>query len=597
MTEPELPSFLNDFITESFGDQLQPCVNLPGGFERKEEFIISSPICIATENEAEDRAILGQVTIRSQNVKLKNIKIVGTIDIQRLVDGNGSSLTIEDCEIVLPKSVMNHAVKVSQNSSLFVKNCIFHDLERVGIYANRDSSIIVEDSSFINFTQTAINMNQNTKSTILRSSFRNIKRSSIFLAANSESVISECTFAGSGQHTVSINQGAKANITNSKFSNLNHHAIYLHNKGELIADYLEFSNVELSAVYIASSSAAIYHSTFEDLPGNAILSTFSTLTVEFCTFRNLYGPALTLSGYSSETSFKNSKIRNCSTHAFIIKESSAPVFDTLAISKINNYCFSISNLSRAIVRHCVINKCGNAAFCVSNGATPLIESNRILKSSFIESFGFGQPFAIGNIVTADDTMHTDRFVSIHHRGEGKFSDNSLSLLEGSVPFSVYKGKLTLNGDLPASERTMMQSKEEIYDCLERMHAMEHKEFEKMMLEGNTSSIKTIACFKCNGKQSDVYFFPCGHRVLCEDCARDCKECPLCKLPVSTYARKIETEDCNTCTVCHQPSNSICLPCGHTCDCYSCLASVAQNARVCHKCKKPAAAISPLFVLE
>ena len=595
------PGTLSD--GQSDNENLQvPVVCLPSDFELKDDVIIAAPLFIYTEEddcneetgECQEKAILGNVVVRSKFVTFKNLKFNGAIDVQ--TTDNTSSLTLELCELNLKKGTREHAIKVGQKSKLIVKKSKFINLERTGIYANQYSHVEVYDSVFVNFIQSAIIMNQFSSSFIKNTTFKNVRRSSIFLNSQATCDIDHCTFSGYGDHTISINQGAKANITFTKFQDLDHHGIYVMNKGELNASKLSFKNITFAGIYLCNSSKGdIKQSEFNDMPGNAILLNNSSLKIDGCHFRNIDGPVLTVTGHESSAEFLNSSTKTCKSHAFILKDASAPVFDNLAISNVSGHCFSISAFSRPLIKKCVINKCGNSAFSVFNGAAPLITKNTITNSVFLDTFSCGMPLCSQNHIYCENTMKASNLISIHHRGAGEFAENNLCILDGKQQFSVFDGKLTLLGDIPLKAKENLRKPADLEHLYQEITKQEWKEHIQIMSEGNIDLNQSVECFGCHSKKSEVFLIPCGHKIFCEECANHCQICPLCQMPVEsiTHMQKSENDHCLTCG---HLSDCISLPCGHLSKCYGCSSIGSSSTKICPTCKKPITATSPLFVL-
>ncbi|KAH3741167.1 hypothetical protein DPMN_047887 [Dreissena polymorpha] len=56
------------------------------------------------------------------------------------------------------------------------------------------------------------------------------------------------------------------------------------------------------------------------------------------------------------------------------------------------------------------------------------------------------------------------------------------------------------------------------------------------VEENKRLRSMSTCDKCKTNQSNALFLPCAHHVMCIDCARDLKLCPVCNRKVDETIR-------------------------------------------------------------
>lgn len=93
------------------------------------------------------------------------------------------------------------------------------------------------------------------------------------------------------------------------------------------------------------------------------------------------------------------------------------------------------------------------------------------------------------------------------------------------------------------------------------------------------------CAKCHVKESNTLFCPCGHILLCSDCAEGESFCQLCNEALTGTQKvfySMDTEDNDwTCQICMDDIvNTAFCPCGHVYCCESC----ASNLTHCPLCK-------------
>jgi parallel beta-helix repeat protein len=97
------------------------------------------------------------------------------------------------------------------------------------------------------------------------------------------------------------------------------------------------------------------------------------------------------------------------------------------------------------------------------------------------------------------------------------------------------------------------------------------------------------CLKCNALPRAAFLMDCGHRVYCEQCAKNAKEakelCPLCRFPIANTTLGYEVNGDELCMICleNQPT-CIAIPCGHCGFCKSCMEYWYKENRTCPACR-------------
>jgi hypothetical protein len=86
--------------------------------------------------------------------------------------------------------------------------------------------------------------------------------------------------------------------------------------------------------------------------------------------------------------------------------------------------------------------------------------------------------------------------------------------------------------------------------------------------------------------------PCGHFVLCTDCAASAAEhkaarqapdaCPVCQTPIQASAERFVEETCCICL--SAPPDTVILACGHQAVCYACSTRMWLEKRQCPMCQ-------------
>lgn len=94
------------------------------------------------------------------------------------------------------------------------------------------------------------------------------------------------------------------------------------------------------------------------------------------------------------------------------------------------------------------------------------------------------------------------------------------------------------------------------------------------MQGASAAGGYDVCFLCE-MPVDVKFEPCGHALMCNQCAERAKKCPTCKTPIKTISKLKEM-----CAMCKEEQGSVTVrPCGHK-FCAAC----ARRMKTCFECR-------------
>lgn len=82
------------------------------------------------------------------------------------------------------------------------------------------------------------------------------------------------------------------------------------------------------------------------------------------------------------------------------------------------------------------------------------------------------------------------------------------------------------------------------------------------------------CAKCNVRESDTVFCPCGHLLFCSKCANGVSVCPICQATVAENKKVYFTGDMQSkdfmCQICMaEEISTVIIPCGHVLACEEC----------------------------
>lgn len=105
------------------------------------------------------------------------------------------------------------------------------------------------------------------------------------------------------------------------------------------------------------------------------------------------------------------------------------------------------------------------------------------------------------------------------------------------------------------------------------------------------------CLKCGKNPADHVAIPCGHKVLCKECAEECKNtqqqadckckskdnsCPLCDTPIKCSTEEFVEQKCVICL--DNLCDTTITPCGHRCVCYECATQLMNDKKKCPLCQ-------------
>ena len=67
-------------------------------------------------------------------------------------------------------------------------------------------------------------------------------------------------------------------------------------------------------------------------------------------------------------------------------------------------------------------------------------------------------------------------------------------------------------------------------------AWENKDKQKAPKQTPTPKEEESTCSICLDKPNNCAFAPCGHQSTCEDCSSKVKECPICRVTVTSFIK-------------------------------------------------------------
>jgi len=543
------------------------------------DYNYSGPIVISQEVRVEgsiygnSKPVVNGLIIRSPRVVVNGICISGQVIFE-----NPSTLEIYDCEITQPSDMRAHCIKSENDCNLIIEKCHFHDVSLTAIVLGRRSTLTMKDVSFENIHQNGIIGLHDTVINIENSIFKDIDRFSIWLGKSSRTKVAKSSFSNGGRRVIQLAMGAQMDIYDSSLNSCINHGIYLNTASVLNAKDCTFSSCEFTAVTSCmQSSVSLMNCTFSDMAGNSILSDSSKLVVSNCEFSNNRGPMITLMGLVSSAVITKTRFISGNTHAIIAKDGGNTKLEDNTICNINGHGVLFTSFHRGHVKTNVFNHCLHSAICANNGSYILVEKNRCLKcQGLAEGYANSHIFATNNRIT----QNGGEAFNIHNRGKILVSSNFVLTRNDSNGIFI-ENEIPTNYPKDTHQNLVNEyNRVTLLDWDQYLSLATHNEI--------ADDSENVLCLCCKQATANMYLSPCGHKIVCENCVATLSHCPLCHIPIkeSVKSEFVSQNRQPICMVCQtEPVNTVCLSCGHACQCFKCYSSIKHSSRLCPQCKK------------
>ena len=137
---------------------------------------------------------------------------------------------------------------------------------------------------------------------------------------------------------------------------------------------------------------------------------------------------------------------------------------------------------------------------------------------------------------------------------------------------------TLQAHLESCNHMIPPQKKQPLNMEEVLKQFQDKEF----------SFTHVKCEHCE-READSVCCPCGHHAWCSDCAKveETKGgafCPRCHCRCAKTTRIFDADLCSICLT--NAADTILLPCGHKCACYTCAECAWEEKKTCPICNLP-----------
>ena len=511
------------------------------------------------------------VTISQATVKMNNITFKGLIQ----VTANGQIIA-NNCTFMPARNTSECAVEIFAQSKCKFTNCTFTHATKAALLVRDRSSAEVNDCTFNENEHSGLLILDTSRAEVNRCKFADAKRFSVYVYRKSSAIFKDSVFSNMQGKGVFILFDGKTEFENCTFNECKSGAISLAESSTTNVKNCNFKNIHFSAVHgIKNCNVTVSDSVFSLCYGNGVNFEHSNGEVKNCKFSEFRFPVFATFGPTAHPHIHHCTTEATSTFAAIARDCSTPVFDNLTLTKGATHCFSISDFSKASVRFCTIKNFAGAAVSAFNGAIAKIEHNTIGNCKFlVDSFTEGSAIFRSN--TLNGPMKTKK------RFRGTFT----------------LGKNAINGKTAVIDEDQVVPSEEECGELPKIEFEEEVPFnlDELVDQPGFSCLNSppCKCIKCGAKDAEVFCSPCGHKVLCEECSKAEKKCPLCGTSAQKFVKCFPSDKC---LICFGPPDTILLPCGHANICYSCVLKLWSEGRKCPECREKMLSFRHVFSMS
>jgi hypothetical protein len=445
-----------------------------------------------------------------------------------------------------------------QSHSVF-SDCIFQGTTSISLLVSAKSNVTLQDCSFSGAPKFAAYLHGQSRGHIERCRFLEQTGRGLILLADCECAVVDCHFEGNEGGSVAL-VGSKIRLVNTTFTGLHDSGVHV----------MSGSTAEIEGCHMESGS------------GKGVVFDCAVGSVRNCAFSDL-GCAVSVLGASANPVIAGSRIVRCCT-AVIARDACAPLFSSLTIEQIAGHAFTLSDFSCVSIRHCTISTVESPPFAVYNGACPTIEHCHIdcRGNKAFTIFTNGQPVFRKNVFTGTSAYlcRNGAFFTT-----SQFVGNSL-LLDGIHYELKAEQELLLRGALCAMKC-----------CVD--HCSESHLQPQALVDIDAIAVSAqcshCVCLHCHQRDAALMCAPCGHRIICAECAEKVADCPLCGANVIRYVKVFEESVCSICL--DADADTVMLGCGHKCVCYGCATRLWMNEKKCPICQSRVSAYRHEFGVD
>ena len=565
------------------------------------------------ESIEKDVVQLSWVTISQTQIEMENINFKGLIQ----VTARGK-LRAVNCSFIPNNNASECAVEIFAQSKGEFINCKFTDAQKAALLVRDRSDVILKNCTFEKNSYSSLLLLDSSHATLDNCTFTDAQRFSVYVYRRSMAEFDNCHFHDHNKgKSVFILFGGQTTFKGCRFNKCNGGAVSMAESSSTVVENCSFEDINLSALHgMKDCTLKVSNSNFKNCKGNGVNFEHSTGEVSNCTFDNFDFPVFAVFGPKATPIISKCIVTQPNSFGAVSRDLAAPTFMDIHFSKGKNHCFSISDFSNAEIKECTIEDFQGAAFNVFNGAKAHIEYNTVSKCKYLsDTFTLGEAIITNNILL--DSMN------LRKRYLGKFifennmqNNHFVSLQEidsESIPIDTTTEETEKQDETSASTEVKLaktdDANEHIFTIVEDLSSSitaedlkpkeftEPKPFEIDELNSNQPELANtnpppIKCMGCGQCDAEVVCSPCGHRVLCKQCAPQHKVCPLCSTIIQKVVNVYKSEQC---LVCFDPIDTIILPCGHLNVCYACALQLWKDGgRKCPECREKMGSFRHIF---
>lgn len=492
-----------------------------------------------------------------------------------------------ESELVFQYSVFEPISKSNKNSISFeffghskarFWNVAFINSAKAAVFVRNNSQAVFDHCLFFKNAMSCF-VFSNSQVTFSNCVFQDEMSTAVFVSQFSHAIFENCYFSNIQNKVIYMKMNSIVKITKAVFSYCPRGIIFVMEQSRLYVDSAKFQKSGNSAIRIKQSNIECQNSIIEDIEGNGINFEHSSGYLYNVTIRNTLHPSILARGHKCNPYIYQCTLSNPRDHYMISCRSlSRPIFDQCIFSDVNNYCFMISDYSCPQISNCIFGKCiAKEIFNIINRSYPSIFNNiygysndkiiiRLSKSSkwnpaphltsCDEQSGEPKGPIIRQLTTYkkfDPPTHLDCPIEL-------LSNNNRD------PESPLKLK-TLPTIDPANPEAVFGNEQNVHD------------------ESNHHSCNI--CGTPLDNENLQAFGPCGH-IVCEKCGPQFepdndkyKYCPVCNSPIADVKKVFYHKECVVCL--EKKPDTLCLPCGHMCMCFSCVSKCLERSSNCPMC--------------
>lgn len=495
---------------------------------------------------------LNKIVFSNLNISFGTVMFENLIIYSRILISQRARLTMNKCTI-LPYKNIESAIECMSSSSLTINDSIFPESNGIQVVAREKALLYINNSIFYKSEKSNVIGLDSSFSSIDNCTFVQANKMAIYFYKNSCGNITNCTFEKDVNKGIFILHKSKAYVENCSFNQCQGNAITAGESSEVTILDCRFNEVNCGAFLVKDSVGYIDKCVFSNLKGNGIKFFSSTGFVSNSSFSGFSCPAIISTDQGSNPVIYNCDIINTNVSALAARNLSRML---ICNSRIFNSAeaVSASDFAEIEIRECVIANLYKFTVVGFNAS----------KISLINS----------KIDTYTCKLSTNATSTLISDNSAYIKRTDLSDLELNIPTYLMDKMKSMNfipEGLPANLPKIKWNEYHEEICSHHINH-EHK------------------CMLCHNN-CDAVFSPCGHRVYCHDCVeklkkeRSLNECPVCSSAITSSGRVYDEFD--VCSIClTNDADTICLPCGHKCMCFSCAMILQKEKRGCPICQTP-----------